>query len=193
MARPETGTLNAAAGARGSVRWTRWTVAAIALAALIAALPALPATWASLAAPGAVGGNAGAGGGTVTVTGCSRGFLLADWQCRGTFAYSDPIAQGSGVTTDVVLANDPRHYRRGAQVGVSLRTGTHRAYLWGQSYEARILVLVLGLALCASLAAMLLLTRRRVNIWLTGGALILGIACLAPTIAGLWSGAAGAP
>jgi hypothetical protein len=162
-------------------------VAGFALAALTAALPALPAAWASLAAPGAVvGSSASAGGGTVTVTRCSRGFLLASWHCQGTFAYSDPMAQGSRVTVDVVLANDPRHYGRGARVGASLLAGTHRAYRWGGLYAAGVLVLVPGLVLCAFLAGMLLLTRRRVPVWLGGGVLALGIACLSPALAGLW-------
>jgi hypothetical protein len=103
------------------------------------------------------------------------------------------MAQGAQVTKNVVLANDPRRYRRGAQVGVSLRPGTHRAYLWGGMYEAGIVVLLLGLALCAVLACLLLLTRRRVSGWLTAGALVLGIACLSPTIAALWSGPPSAP
>ena len=174
--------LNADAAAPGPARRGRWTVALLVLAALIAALPAVPAAWASLTAPGSVGDRASAGGGTVTVTGCSRGVLLADWQCRGTFAYADPIAQGSHVTTNVVLANDPRRYGPGAQVGASLRPGTHRAYLWGQRYEAGVLVLLLGLVLCG--LAGLLLTR--VSTWLTAGQLAAGIACLGPTIVQLW-------
>jgi hypothetical protein len=67
--------LNADTAPPGPVRWPRWTAALIALAALIAVSPAVPAAWASLTAPGAVGDSASAGGGTVTVTGCSRGVL----------------------------------------------------------------------------------------------------------------------
>lgn len=162
-------------------------MAVLALAALAAALPALPAAWAGLAAPSAIlGQSASAGGGTVTVTRCTRGFLLANWECRGTFAYSDPIAQGSHVTANAVLANDPDHYGRGAQVGVSLRAGTYRAYLWGGRYAAQVLALMLGLVLCALVAGVLLLTRRRVTMWLAGGVLALGLACLSPAVAGLW-------
>lgn len=131
--------------------------------------------------------HASAGGGTLTVMGCTRGFLLADWQCRGTFAYADPMAQGSQVFRNVVLANDPRYYNRGAQVGASLRARTHRAYLWGTAYVAGVMVLVLGLVWCAFAAWMLLLTRRRPSMLPISVVLVVGMACLYPTVAGLWS------
>ena len=158
----------------------------IALAALAVALPALPATWASVTSPGAVTDGASAGGGTLTVTQCTRGFLLADWQCRGSFAYADPMAQGPQVFRNVILANDARHYDRGAQVGASLQARTHRAYLWGTRYVAGIMLLVLGFSWCAFTACMLLLTRRRPGLLLAGGILVAGMACLYPTVAGFW-------
>ena len=178
--------MTAAAVARGSAGWTRWTLAAIALAALAAALPALPATWASVTAPSAVTDHASAGGGTLTVTECTRGFLLADWQCRGTFAYADPMAQGSQSFTRVVLANDSRYYDQGAQVGASLQARTQRAYLWGTRYVAGVMVLVFGLVWCAFAAWMLLLTRRRPGTLPISAVLVAGMACLYPTVAGLW-------
>jgi hypothetical protein len=161
-------------------------IAVIALSALCMAVPGVPATWASLAAPASIVTSAGGGSGTVTVTHCSRGLLLADWHCRGTFEYADPEAQGWRITPNVVLANDTGHYIRGAQVGVSLKAGTHRAYLWGDSYAAGVLVLLLGFVLCAFLVGVLLLRSRRVRIWVSGGILVLGIACLSPTIIELW-------
>jgi hypothetical protein len=180
--------VNVSAVTQHPARWKRWLVAAAALAAVAAAVPALPAVGASLAAPAAVlGSGASSGGGTVTVTRCSRGFLLASWQCRGTFAYSDPMAQSSRVTTNVILANDPHHYGRGAQVGVSLRDRTHRAYLWGTSYATGVVMLLLGFIWCAFLACLLLLTRRRMSTWASGCILAAGIALMSPTIAGLWS------
>jgi hypothetical protein len=161
-------------------------VTVIALAALGLAFPAVSATWASLAAPASVTSSAASGSGTVTVTNCSRGVLLADWQCRGTFAYADPMAQGWAITKNVALANDPRHYDRGAQVGVSLKAGTHRAYLWGDSYAAGVLKRLLGFVLCALLAGVLLVRPGRIRIWMSGAILILALACLSPTIADLW-------
>lgn len=167
----------------------RWGIAVIALAGLIAVLPALPAALASVAAPASVSDSAGMGGGTVTVTRCFRGWLLVNWQCQGTFAYSDPMAsdptQLPHVFANVVLANDPHHYDRGAQVGASLRAGTNRAYLWGFSYEVSVLVLLLGFVLCAYLAAALIFRPRYVNLWVSGGILVFGMTCLSPTIAGL--------
>jgi hypothetical protein len=88
-------------------------IVVFALAALCMAVPAVPATWASLAAPASVVERAGDGSGTVTVTHCSRGLLPANWHCRGTFAYADPMAQSPIVTANVVLVNDQRHYDRG--------------------------------------------------------------------------------
>ena len=167
----------------------RWGIVVIALAGMAAVLPALPAALASLAAPASVSDSAGMGGGTVTVTRCVRGWLLVDWQCQGTFAYSDPMAsdptQRPRVFTNIVLANDPRHYDRGAHVGASLRAGTSRAYLWGFSYEVSVLMLVLGFVLCAVLAGALIIRPRRVSLWVSGGILAAGMACLSPAIAGL--------
>jgi hypothetical protein len=133
-----------------------------------------------------VADSAGGGSGTVTMASCFRGLLLANWQCRGTFEYADPMAQSSVVTANVVLANDPHHYDRGTQVGASLKTGTHSAYLWGDAHAAGVLVLLLGFVLCAVAGGVLLLTRRRASTWASGCILVLGIACLSPTIAGLW-------
>jgi hypothetical protein len=181
-----TGALNWVDTAEGSRRWARWMVAVIALAALGMAVPAVPATWASLAAWGSVADTASGGGGTVAVKNCSRGLLVANWHCQGTFEYSDPEEQGWRITRNVVLANDPSHYVRGAQVGASLKTGTHRAYLWGNSYAAGVLVRLLGFFVLCALAVVLLWRPRRVRTWVSGGILILGIACLSPTIADLW-------
>jgi hypothetical protein len=158
-----TGALNPGGTAQGSRPWKRWLVAVIALAALVMAVPAIPAMSASLAAMASVADSAGGGSGTVTVTSCSRGLLLANWQCHGTFDYADPEAQSWVVTANVVLANDLHHYDRGTQVGASLKTGTHSAYLWGDAYAAGVLVLLLGFVLCALLGGVLLLTRRRVS------------------------------
>jgi hypothetical protein len=188
-----TGAVNPGGTAQRSNPWQRWLVAVIALAALILAVPAIPAMSASLAAMPSVTDSAGGGAGTVTVTSCSRGLLLANWQCRGTFEYADPMAQSWVVTANVVLANDPRHYDRGTRVDASLRPGTHSAYLWGNSYAAEALVLLLGFVLCALAGGMLLLTRRRVSTWVTACVLFLGIACLTPTIGGLWFPTASSP
>jgi hypothetical protein len=72
-----------------------------------------------------------------------------------------------------------------AVLTAALQARTHRAYLWGTAYFGGVLVLVLGLVLCAFAAGMLLLTRRGVSMRLISGVLIAGMACLYPTVAGL--------
>lgn len=172
-------------------RHARRVLAVVAVAVLLAVAPALPAAWAGLAALGAVGDNAGGQGGAVTVTHCARGPLLAGWQCRGTFAFSDPMAQGSAVTPDVLLANDYRYHPAGQPVGAALLAGTRRAYLWGGQYQASVLLLAAGVALCALAAAALAETRRTPISRAAGVLLVLGLCAVSPTLIGLWSRAAG--
>jgi hypothetical protein len=130
--------------------------------------------------------SASMGGGAVTVTGCSHAVLPLTWHCQGTFAYADPMAQGSQITRSIVLANDPRRYPRGAQVGVSLRPGTHRAYLWGNFYFAEIFLMWLGLALTMTGIAALVLARRRAVAWAAAAILVTGIVCLLPVLHRTW-------
>ena len=54
------------------------------------------------------------------------------------------------------------------------------------TYVAGVMVLVLGLVWCAFAAWMLLLTRRRPGTLPISAVLVAGMACLYPTVAGLW-------
>jgi hypothetical protein len=169
----------------GSGRWLRWALAAIALVGVVAVVPAIPAAWASIRASAVVEGKV-AGNGSVTVTQCSRGFLVIDWQCRGTYSYTDPTADGSGVITNVVLANDPTHHDTGDQVSATLQPGTHRAYLSGGVYFAGVVLLLFGIA-ASLLAAGMLLLWRRAGLWIMVALLAAGLASLSPTLTEIWS------
>jgi hypothetical protein len=123
----------------------------------------------------------------VTVTQCSRGILLVDWHCQGNFSYTDPMANGYGVTPNVVLANDLRHYERGDRVEVNLVPGTRRGYLWGGVYFLGHTVLaLLGFALCLC-AAVMLLAWRRASRWVMAAILAAGIVFLLPALLETWS------
>jgi hypothetical protein len=170
----------------GGRPWVRWVLAGAGVLVLAVTVPAIPGGWASITAPGSVMTSASMGGGVVTVTGCSHAVLPLTWHCQGTFAYADPMAQGSQITRSVGLANDPHRYPRGAQVGVSLRPGTHRAYLWGDFYFAEIFLMWLGLALTVAGIAALVLARRRPVAWAAAGLLVIGIVCLLPVLHRTW-------
>jgi hypothetical protein len=169
----------------GAGRWARWVLVVIALIGVVAVVPAVPAAWASLRAPAVVEGKTG-GSGSVTVTQCSRGFLVLDWQCRGTYSGADPAANGFSVTTNVVLANDPAHHDTGDEVSATLQPGTRRAYLGGGVYFAGVVLLLFGIAVCLSAAGVLLL-RRRAGLWVMAGLLAAGFASLSPTVIEIWS------
>lgn len=143
----------------------------------------LPVTWANVTNFSFIGQDQI--GGNVTVTACSPRWLPGDWECRGNFAYDDPMANGDAVTPGVVLANDTHRYPAGAlvglgnQLGVALLPGTHRAYQFGFSYGLSILELVLGLMLCVMATAVALVSRRgpwlRVTTTVTTALLVIGI------------------
>jgi hypothetical protein len=170
----------------GGRRWVRWVLAGAGVLVLTVTVPAVPGGWAAITASGSVMTSASMGGGAVTVTGCSPAVLPLTWHCQGTFAYADPMAQGSQITRSVVLANDPHRYPRGAQVGASLRPGTHRAYLWGDFYFTEIFLMWLGLALTVAGIAALVLVRRRAAVWAAAGILVIGIVCLLPVLHLTW-------
>lgn len=165
-------------------------MAVIALGAVVAVVPALPYAWASARAQTAVTGDAPSG--YVMVTGCTRAFLPADWHCQGSYAYADPMANGDGVTTNIALANDPRHHNRGEQVSAVLQPGTRSAYLWGGAYSARLFLLALGLVLCLC-AAGLLLAWRRPRLLIMVAFVAVGAVCLALTLVDTWSAPSAAP
>jgi hypothetical protein len=169
----------------GTGRWARSALAVIALIGVMAIVPAIPAASASIRASAVVEGKVG-GIGSVTVTECSRGFLVVDWQCRGTFSYTDTPADGSGVVTNVVLANDPTHHDTGDEVSAVLRPGTRRAYLWGGVYFASVVLLLFGIAACLSAAAVLFLWRRA-GLWIMVALIAAGFASLSPTVIEIWS------
>jgi hypothetical protein len=171
-------------------RWVRWPLVALAAAALAAAVPVVPVTWANLTNFSFVGHDQI--GGNVTVTACFPRWLPGEWECRGSFAYDDPIGNGTAVTPDVALANDPHDYRPGTvvgtgnELGVAIRPGTHRAYDFGTAYGLSVLRLLFGLALCALAAVLAVACRRRPRLRTATVFLVVGVLCAAGPLRMFW-------
>jgi hypothetical protein len=155
----------------------------IAVAALLVMVPTVPATWANFRHWGAVTDGAHPTG-QVSVTGCARGSLQVNWRCRGTFRVDDPLAEPtpSGALGGVVIVNDFHRHPVGSRVGVALRLGTRRAYLWGDEYAAGVVGRLAGALLSLIAIGLAWPLRRRRSWWAVPASAVIGASLILVSI-----------
>jgi hypothetical protein len=123
----------------------------VAAALLLASGPSLSAHWVSVTHFDKIGDQGGGELGYVTVARCTRGSLIRDWSCSGTFQVNDGMAEPYQPTPDVRVANDFRWHRPGTTIGATISPGSHVGYRWGTTVQLQTLEYWAGALLCLAL------------------------------------------
>ena len=129
----------------------------IAALGLLLVLPSLPSGWSGISHLPSI---RDLGAGNVRITNCSRGDLLIDWTCSGTWSPNDPMAHPTP-SIHVTVKNDAQHLTLGTDLAyVRLERGIHDAYNAGATKQGQTVALWLGVLAGLATLVLIVTTRR---------------------------------